>query len=37
MDPVIQGLALMLEPGNVLLVFGGVLIGVIVGALPGLS
>jgi putative tricarboxylic transport membrane protein len=37
MDPVIQGLTLILEPGNVLLVFGGVLIGVIVGALPGLS
>ena len=37
MEPVIQGLTLILDPFNIALVFGGVLIGVVVGALPGLS
>ena len=37
MEPVIEGLSLILDPVNFLLIFGGVLIGVIVGALPGLS
>ena len=37
MEPVIQGITLMLDPFNILLIFGGVLIGVTVGALPGLS
>ncbi|HSR72411.1 MAG TPA: tripartite tricarboxylate transporter permease, partial [Kiloniellales bacterium] len=37
MEPVIEGLSLLLDPFNVLLIFGGVLIGVMVGALPGLS
>ena len=37
MEPVIQGILLMLDPFNIMLIFGGVLIGVTVGALPGLS
>ena len=37
MEPVIQGITLMLDPFNIMLIFGGVLIGVTVGALPGLS
>ena len=37
MEPVIEGLGLILVPTNILLIFGGVLIGVLVGALPGLS
>ncbi len=37
MEPVIQGLLLVLDPVNIALIFGGVVIGVIVGALPGLS
>ena len=37
MEPVIQGLLLVLDPYNIALIFGGVVIGVIVGALPGLS
>jgi len=37
MDPVIQGLALLADPFNIALIVGGVLIGVVVGALPGLS
>lgn len=37
MEPVIQGLSLVLDPFNIALIFGGVFIGVIVGALPGLS
>ena len=37
MEPVIQGITLMLDPFNILLIFGGVAIGVTVGALPGLS
>jgi putative tricarboxylic transport membrane protein len=37
MEPVLTGLGMMADPFNVLLVFGGVLIGVLVGALPGLS
>lgn len=37
MEPVIQGLMLVLDPVNIALIFGGVVIGVIVGALPGLS
>ena len=37
MEPVIQGITLMLDPFNIMLIFGGVAIGVTVGALPGLS
>ena len=37
MEPVIQGLSLILEPTNIWLIFFGVVIGVVVGALPGLS
>jgi putative tricarboxylic transport membrane protein len=37
MDAVLQGFGLILDPGNILLIFGGVLVGVLVGALPGLS
>lgn len=37
MDAVLTGLSLTLEPLNILLIIGGVLIGVLVGALPGLS
>ena len=37
MEPVIEGLTLVLDLNNILLIFGGVLIGVLVGALPGLS
>jgi putative tricarboxylic transport membrane protein len=37
MEPVIEGLGLILQPYNVMLIFIGVLIGVVVGALPGLS
>jgi putative tricarboxylic transport membrane protein len=37
MEPVLQGLSLVLSFDNILLIFGGVLIGVLVGALPGLS
>jgi putative tricarboxylic transport membrane protein len=37
MDAVLEGFALIASPGNVALIFVGVLIGVIVGALPGLS
>ena len=37
MDAVIQGFSLVLDPFNVLLIFVAVLIGVCVGALPGLS
>ena len=37
MDAVLEGLSLIADPFNVLLIFAGVLIGVIVGALPGLS
>ena len=37
MDPVIQGILLMLEPYNLFLIFAGVVLGVLVGALPGLS
>jgi putative tricarboxylic transport membrane protein len=38
MEPVIEGLSLiLLDPFNILLIFGSVLIGVTVGALPGLS
>lgn len=37
MEPVVEGLSLIVEPYNILLIFGGVLIGVLVGALPGLS
>lgn len=37
MDAVLEGFALIADPGNVALIFVGVLIGVIVGALPGLS
>ncbi|MDH5537327.1 MAG: tripartite tricarboxylate transporter permease [Betaproteobacteria bacterium] len=37
MDAVLQGLVLIADPFNVALIFVGVLIGVVVGALPGLS
>ena len=37
MEDVIKGFGLILEFQNILLIFGGVLIGVLVGALPGLS
>ena len=37
MEPVIEGLSLIADPFNISLIFMGVLIGVIVGALPGLS
>ena len=37
MQDVIKGFGLILEFQNILLIFGGVLIGVLVGALPGLS
>jgi putative tricarboxylic transport membrane protein len=37
MDAVLEGFALIADPGNVALIFVGVLIGVVVGALPGLS
>jgi putative tricarboxylic transport membrane protein len=37
LEPVIEGLSLIADPFNLFLIFMGVLIGVIVGALPGLS
>ena len=37
MDAVLQGMALVLDPFSILLIGVGVLIGVLVGALPGLS
>ncbi len=37
MEAVLEGLGLILDPFNILLIFGGVLVGVLVGALPGLS
>jgi len=37
MEPVIEGLSLLADPFNIGLIFAGVLIGVLVGALPGLS
>jgi putative tricarboxylic transport membrane protein len=37
MEPVLQGITLILEPYNLLLILGGVVMGVLVGALPGLS
>ncbi len=37
MDDIIKGLSLILEFENIILILGGVLIGVMVGALPGLS
>jgi putative tricarboxylic transport membrane protein len=37
MDPVIEGLMLLADPFNIFLIFMGVLVGVTVGALPGLS
>ena len=37
MEPVIHGLSLIFDPFNVMLIFAGVVIGVAVGALPGLS
>ena len=37
MDPMLQGLALVIDPLNILLIFCGVVVGVLVGALPGLS
>lgn len=37
MEAVLEGLALIADPGNVALIFVGVVIGVVVGALPGLS
>ena len=37
MEDVIRGFVLLMEVQNLLLIFGGVLVGVLVGALPGLS
>ncbi|MDH3195822.1 MAG: tripartite tricarboxylate transporter permease, partial [Hyphomicrobiales bacterium] len=37
MEPVLEGLSLVLDLNNIVLIFAGVLIGVLVGALPGLS
>ncbi len=37
MEPLLQGLGMLLDPFNIFLIFAGVLIGVVVGALPGLS
>lgn len=37
MEPVLQGIILILDPFNIFLIFCGVFLGVIVGALPGLS
>jgi len=37
MDDVVKGITLLFEFKNILVIFGGVLIGVLVGALPGLS
>ena len=37
MEPMLQGLALVFDPFNIFLILCGVLVGVIVGALPGLS
>ena len=37
MDDIVKGLSLILEFENIILILGGVLIGVMVGALPGLS
>ena len=37
MDAVVQGLTLLMNPFNIFLIFIAVLIGVVVGALPGLS
>ena len=37
MEAILKGLGLLLEWQNILLIFGGVFIGVLVGALPGLS
>lgn len=37
MEAVLAGIVLILEPYNLMLICGGVLIGVLVGALPGLS
>lgn len=37
MEPMLEGLALISDPFNIFLIFVGVLVGVTVGALPGLS
>ncbi|MEE9590428.1 MAG: tripartite tricarboxylate transporter permease [Hyphomicrobiaceae bacterium] len=37
MEPLALGLSLVIDPFNLLLIVGGVIIGVLVGALPGLS
>ncbi len=37
MEPILEGFSLIASPFNVTLIFAGVLIGVVVGALPGLS
>lgn len=37
MDAVVTGLAMAVDPYNIVLILGGVVIGVLVGALPGLS
>ncbi len=37
MDPVIAGLQLVLDPVTIALIFAGALLGILVGALPGLS
>ena len=37
MEAMVQGLTLLIEPFNLVLIFCGVMVGVLVGALPGLS
>ena len=37
MEAVVEGLGLLADPFNIALILGGVVIGVLVGALPGLS
>jgi len=37
LDALLQGFGMLADPFNILLIFAGVLIGVVVGALPGLS
>ena len=37
MEAMLKGLTLLFEWQNILVIFGGVLIGVLVGALPGLK
>ncbi len=37
MEPVVEGMLLIADLGNISLIFGAVVLGVVVGALPGLS